>query len=86
MSIDYQTWLYKHMSEGGTYVDAKTFAELHDTTETEILKSRGLGDTFAKIIHVTGADKLAQLYTNVTGKDCGCNKRIDTLNKWMPYE
>ena len=32
-------------------------------------KSKGLGDTVAK----------------ATGKDCGCGKRQDTLNRLFPY-
>ena len=35
-------------------------------------KSKGLGDTVAKI-------------TKATGKDCGCGERKDTLNRLFPY-
>ena len=47
--------------------------------------SRGLGDTIFKITHATGLDKLAELYTKVTGKDCGCKSRQEALNKLVPY-
>jgi hypothetical protein len=47
--------------------------------------SRGLGDTIAKITHATGLDKLSELYTQVTGKDCGCASRQEALNKLVPY-
>lgn len=48
-------------------------------------ESRGLGDTVAKITHATGLDKLAELYTSLTGKPCGCAGRQDALNKLFPY-
>lgn len=47
--------------------------------------SKGLGDTVAKITHATGLDKLADLYTHVTGKPCGCSERQEALNKLLPY-
>lgn len=48
-------------------------------------QSRGLGDTVAKITHATGLVKLAELYTQITGKDCGCKSRQEALNKLFPY-
>ena len=48
-------------------------------------KSKGLGDTIAKITEVTGIKKVAEAFTNATGKDCGCAKRQDTLNRLFPY-
>lgn len=48
-------------------------------------KSRGLGDTIYKITHATGLDKLAEIYTKITGKDCGCSHRQEVLNKLVPY-
>lgn len=47
--------------------------------------SKGLGDTIAKITHATGLDKLADIYTEITGKDCGCSKRQEFLNELAPY-
>lgn len=47
--------------------------------------SRGLGDTVATITHATGLDKLAEMYTQVTGKPCGCASRQEALNKLFPY-
>lgn len=46
---------------------------------------RGLGDTVARLTHATGLDKLAHLYTQVTGKDCGCKGRQAELNRLIPY-
>lgn len=64
-------------------------AKYNIKTASEIIagneQSRGLGDTVAKITHATGLDKLAELYTHVTGKDCGCQSRQEALNKLFPY-
>ena len=48
-------------------------------------KSKGLGDTIAKITEATGIKKVVETFTNATGKDCGCAKRQDTLNRLFPY-
>lgn len=44
----------------------------------------GLGDVIANFTQATGLDKLADVYTDVTGKDCGCNARKKTLNDMFP--
>ena len=46
------------------------------------MKSKGLGDTIAKITNATGIDKLTK---KVLGEDCGCNERKEILNKIFPY-
>lgn len=48
-------------------------------------KSKGLGDTIEKITTVTGIKKIAETVSKVTGKDCGCGKRKDALNRAFPY-
>ena len=49
-------------------------------------KSKGLGDTIAKITHATGIDKAAEAIAKAAGADdCGCNKRRKTLNEILPY-
>ena len=50
------------------------------------LKSRGLGDTIEKITKATGIKKVVNKINKVTGKDCGCNKRKETLNRFFPYK
>ena len=45
-------------------------------------KSKGLGDTIAKITKATGIDKVAK---KVLGDDCGCEERKAKLNKMFPY-
>ena len=50
-------------------------------------KSKGLGDSIEKITRMTGIKSLAQMGAKVVGKkDCGCNKRKETLNKVFPYK
>ncbi len=49
-------------------------------------KSKGLGDTIEKITIATGVKKTVDSLFTSTGKDCGCKKRKDKLNKMFPYE
>jgi len=46
----------------------------------------GLGDAAARLIHATGLDKLAQVYTHLTGRPCNCGARQEALNKAFPYK
>ena len=48
-------------------------------------KSKGLGDTVAKIASATGIKKVVDTVAKVAGKDCGCGKRQDSLNRLFPY-
>jgi hypothetical protein len=43
-----------------------------------------LGDAVAVVTHATGIDCVAACYTEITGKDCGCDKRRQFLNRWFP--
>lgn len=45
-------------------------------------RSKGLGDTIAKVTEATGIDKLVHA---VVGEDCGCDERREKLNKLFPY-
>ncbi|MCK5643923.1 MAG: hypothetical protein KAJ19_24210 [Gammaproteobacteria bacterium] len=50
-------------------------------------KSRGLGDTIAKVTKATGLDKVANTMAKAAGmNDCGCGQRRDTLNRVCPYK
>ena len=49
-------------------------------------RSRGLGDTVEKITTATGIKKVVDTVAKATGKDCGCNKRKDALNRLFPYQ
>ena len=48
-------------------------------------KSKGLGDSIQKITKATGIKKVVDTVSKATGKDCGCGKRQETLNKIFPY-
>ena len=48
-------------------------------------KSKGLGDSIEKITKATGIKKVVDAISKKTGKDCGCNKRKDNLNRLFPY-
>jgi hypothetical protein len=44
-----------------------------------------MGDAVAIFTHATGIDKLADEYTRLTGKDCGCKARQSRLNELFPF-
>tara|TARA_R110000822_G_scaffold32783_1_gene93932 strand:+ start:782 stop:1168 length:387 start_codon:yes stop_codon:yes gene_type:complete len=49
-------------------------------------KSKGFGDTIAKLTHATGLDKVADKIAKMAGKeDCGCGRRREILNELLPY-
>jgi hypothetical protein len=49
------------------------------------MKSKGLGDTIEKVTTATGIKKVVETIAKAAGKDCGCGKRKDTLNRLLPY-
>ena len=48
-------------------------------------KSKGFGDTVAKVTRLTGIKSVVDAVSKKTGNDCGCDKRRDTLNRIIPY-
>ena len=52
---------------------------------TRVGESRGLGDSIEKFTKATGIKKVVDTVANATGKDCGCSKRKDSLNRTFPY-
>lgn len=46
-------------------------------------KSKGLGDTIAKITEATGIKNVVKF---IAGDDCGCDARQEALNKLFPYK
>lgn len=51
---------------------------------TKEIQSKGLGDTIEKITEATGIKKVVDKISN--GKDCGCKKRKEALNRMFPYK
>ena len=46
----------------------------------------GLGDLVEKVTVNTGIKRIVDKIAKATGKDCGCNKRKDTLNRLVPFK
>jgi len=59
---------------------------VNTSKEITMEKSKGLGDTVEKFTTVTGIKKVVETVAKATGKDCGCNKRKDALNRAFPYK
>ena len=49
-------------------------------------KSKGLGDSIEKFTKATGIKKVVDTVSKAVGKDCGCKKRQEALNKKFPYK
>ncbi len=49
-------------------------------------KSRGLGDTIAKITHYTGISSVVSAVSSAIGVPCGCGERQDSLNQAFPFK
>lgn len=48
-------------------------------------KAKGLGDTIEQITEATGIKKAVELFSEITGLDCGCEERKEKLNKLISY-
>ena len=48
-------------------------------------QSDGVGDTVEKITKATGIKAAVDGVFDALGKECGCDKRKETLNKMFPY-
>ena len=49
-------------------------------------KFKGLGDVVEAVTEVTGIKKATEVVARATGKDCGCAKRKQKLNKLFPFK
>lgn len=63
-----------------------SFKEKQKQVKENKMKSKGLGDTVEKITEATGIKKVVETISKATGKDCGCGKRKDALNRIFPYK
>ena len=52
------------------------------TYQPKIFNLKGAGDLVEQVTKRTGIKSLVE---KVTGKDCGCGKRRDKLNKLVPF-
>ena len=49
-------------------------------------KPKGLGDTIEAITEATGIKAAVELFSSITGLDCGCNERKEKLNRLITYK
>ena len=49
-------------------------------------ESKGLGDSVERLAMRLKIKQLLEARKKRTGKDCGCSKRRDKLNKMFPYK
>ena len=49
-------------------------------------KSKGLGASIEKLSRLMKIKALVDKVSATTGKDCGCKKRQESLNKKFPYK
>ena len=58
----------------------ETTAEKSLEVKTSLRAGKPLGELAADFTHATGIEQLAEAYTRVTGRDCGCERRRQKLN------
>lgn len=75
----FETW---EMGRGPCTGRKRDDPTIHVSAKKE---SRGLGDTIAKVAHATGIAKVVEIAASAFGRPCGCNKRQEKLNEWLPY-
>ena len=76
-----------HKNRGGSVKVSRNGGKPPGKTWDVSQPSRGLGDTFQKITHWTGAKKLYEAGRKALGlkKPCGCQSRANKLNQIFPY-
>jgi len=47
---------------------------------------KGLGDAVEKVTKATGIKKVVDTVSKATGRDCGCGRRKDSLNRTFPFK
>ena len=45
----------------------------------------GLGDVIEAVTEATGVKAVVEKVAKATGRDCGCGRRRDALNKLVPF-
>ena len=51
----------------------------------QLKRMDGLGDLIEAATEVTGIKKAVETVAKARGKDCGCQRRRDKLNKMIPF-
>lgn len=52
----------------------------------KVRQMQGLGDAIEAVTEATGVKAVVEKVAKATGKDCGCGKRRDKLNKMVPFK
>ncbi len=52
----------------------------------KVRQMQGLGDAIEAVTEATGVKAVVEKVARATGKDCGCGKRRDKLNKMVPFK
>lgn len=65
-------------------LDDRNFKVTGFKVKTGLQAGKPLGDSVASLTHFTGLDRLTNLYTQLTGLDCGCKARQEKLNMLVP--
>ena len=65
-------------------LDDRNFKVTGFRVQTGLQAGKPLGDSVAGLTHFTGWDRLTNLYTQLTGLDCGCKTRQEKLNMLVP--
>jgi len=54
-------------------------------TMKQLKRMDGLGDVVEAVAEATGIKAAVETVARATGKDCGCRRRRDKLNKLIPF-
>jgi hypothetical protein len=54
-------------------------------TMKQLKRMDGLGDVVEAVAEATGIKAAVETVAKATGKDCGCRRRRDKLNKLIPF-
>jgi hypothetical protein len=49
-------------------------------------KPKGLGDVVEAVTEATGIKKVVETVAKATGRDCGCGRRKEALNRLVPFK
>lgn len=79
-NIDKRSKDYREYKEWKATKKSSDYNKLKENIDN---KSKGVGDTIAKITKATGVDKLVKF---IAGEDCGCSERQEKLNELFNYK
>lgn len=51
----------------------------------QLKRMDGLGDVVEAVTEATGIKQVVEAVAKARGKDCGCQRRRDKLNKMIPF-